>query len=381
MNIYLKGIAWAHTRALAPLQVTSQVYKDFHPEVTIDWETRSLHAFGEGALDTMAEKYDFLLIDHPFMGQIASKQLMIPLDAEMDASVISRLSLETVGQSFNSYHYKGHQWALPIDAAAQVACSREDLLTKAGFEIPKLWADVIALARETKRVAMPMTPMGLLGVFFTLCANQGESPFSKHEDRVVHDSLAEQVLMQIRNLYDLIPEWCIDMYPPGIFNKMATNGEIWYVPFAYGYINYSMKGYAPYILSFHNIPAAGKTGCNGSTLGGVGIGLSVNTKHKKEALDYMSWITSADCQKTLYTYSGGQAANVEAWNDDAANFITNNFYKKTKDTLEQSFVRPRYDGFHGFQSIAGRILQDCFTKKRNIKTVLNEMNEAYLRSK
>lgn len=381
MSTTLKGIAWAHTRALAPLQVTSRVYTDFHPDVSIQWDTRSLLSFGEGSLEELTKEYDFILLDHPFMGMVAESNLFLPLDEEMEGAVLKTLSTQSVGGSYDSYNYNGHQWALPIDAAAQVACSRKDLLTAAGIEIPATWNDVIHLAKETGKVTMPMTPMGLLGAFFTLCANQDDTPFSEADDKIVDEATGENVLMQLKSLYDLIPSWCLEIYPPFIFNKMATTGDIWYVPISYGYVNYCMKGYAPNLLQFHNIPAAGNLGCKGATLGGVGIAISAGTSNKLLALDYAAWVTGAACQKTLYSYSGGQAANSEAWDDDIVNNLTNNFYRDTRETLDKSFMRPRYNGFHGFQSFAGRLLQSFLKDNLQVGSVVSELNKAFVKSK
>lgn len=381
MSITLKGMAWAHTRALAPLQVTSRVYTDFHPDVSIEWDIRSLHHFGEGALEELTKQYDFILLDHPFMGAIANSGLLLPLDEEMDASLLQELSTQSVGQSFNSYNYNGHQWALPIDAAAQVACSRKDLLTAAGYYVPSTWDEVMSLAKETGKVAMPMAAMGLLGGFFTLCANQGHAAFSNNDSQVVDETFGEHVLLQLKSLYDLIPSWCTEVYPPAIFNKMATDGEVWYVPISYGYVNYSINGYAPNILHFHNIPAAGGDGPRGATLGGVGIAVSSSSFQKKIALDYAAWVTGAACQKTLYSYSGGQAANSEAWEDETVNNLTHNFYRATRETLERSFVRPRYDGYHHFQSFAGKSVQAFLKEGLKPASVIKEMNRQYAKSK
>lgn len=376
----LKGMAWAHTRALAPLQVTSRVYTDFHPDVSIEWDVRSLHHFGEGALEELAKQYDFILLDYPFMGAVANGGLLLPLDEELDATFLEKLAAQSVGQSFNSYNYNGHQWALPIDAAAQVACSRKDLLTNAGYEVPTTWNEVMTLAKETGKVAMPMAAMGALGGFFTLCANQGHPAFST-EGKAVDETFGEHVLMQLKSLYDLNPSWCTGAYPPAIFNKMATDGEIWYVPISYGYVNYSMNGYAPNILHFHNIPAAGNEGPKGATLGGVGMAISANTSHKEVALDYAAWVTGAACQKTVYSYSGGQAANSDAWDDDTVNNLTHNFYRNTRETLEQSFVRPRYEGYHHFQSFAGKLLQAFLKEGLKPASVMKEMNRQYAKSR
>jgi multiple sugar transport system substrate-binding protein len=178
MKKLLRGITWAHTRGIAPMQVTSQVYSDFHPDVEIKWDIRSLHDFGEGKLTDLVQEYDFLLVDHPFMGVVEESELFVPLDKHYAAEDLQMLASESAGASYNSYNYNGHQWALPIDAAAQVSAARLDLMSAANFSVPKTWGEVLGLSKNTGKVAMPLSPMATLGMFFTLCNSNGEEPFN-----------------------------------------------------------------------------------------------------------------------------------------------------------------------------------------------------------
>ena len=74
----------------------------------------------------------------------------------------------SVGPSFRSYTYAGRQWALPIDAAAQVQAWRPDLMARPA----KTWDEVMALAGEGK-VQLPLRNPHSLMVFYTLAANLG----------------------------------------------------------------------------------------------------------------------------------------------------------------------------------------------------------------
>jgi multiple sugar transport system substrate-binding protein len=375
MKKVLKGITWAHTRGIAPMQVTSQVYSDFHPEVEIKWDIRSLHDFGEGKLTDLVQEYDFLLVDHPFMGVVAESELFVPLDKHYLPEDLQTLSNESVGASFSSYNYNGHQWALPIDAAAQVSAARNDLMESFGYSIPTSWGEVLELSKKTGKVAMPLTPMATLGMFFTLCNSHGEEPFKNFDNQVVDTKVAEIVLSQMLELFETMPNWCLDVYPPYIFNKMATSNEIWYVPLSYGYVNYSTKGYAAECITFLDIPQNFNGISGGATLGGVGIALSKYCKNLDVALDYAKWVTGSLCQSTIYSLSGGQPANIKAWNDDLLNTISNNFYRNTICTLENAFVRPRYSGFHHFQTLSGRLLQSFLKKEISVGETINAMNK------
>jgi multiple sugar transport system substrate-binding protein len=381
MRKLLRGITWAHTRGVAPMQVTSQVYSDFNPNVEIKWDVRSLYEFGEGKLEDLVSTYDFLLVDHPFMGIVAESDLFVPLDRIYTAEELQLLSNESVGASFSSYGYNGHQWALPIDAAAQVSAAREDLMAAAGITIPRTWDEVMELSKNTGKVAMPLSPMATLGVFFTLCNAHGEEPFKSHEREVVGEVVAKQVLDQMLDLFETMPSWCLDVYPPYIFNKMATTDEIWYVPLSYGYVNYSTKGYAPKCITFFDIPLNSNGIPGGATLGGVGISLSKYCKNLDIALDYARWVSGSRCQSTIYSLSGGQPANKKAWTDELLNTVSNNFYRNTISTLENAFVRPRYCGFHHFQTLAGRSLQSFLRRELSVQDTIRIINASFENSK
>jgi len=380
MKKILKGITWAHTRGLAPLQVTWQVYSDFHPDVEIQWHIRSLHDFGEGSLNELVQNYDFLLIDHPFMGTIAQSNLFVKLDQNLFADILKTLASESVGASYNSYYYEGHQWALPVDAAAQVSAARIDLIEAAGFSVPTSWNEILELSQKTGKVAMALTPMATLGMFFTLCNYYGEEPFKNQSEKVVSDEVAVLALTDMHQLFNSMPRWCLDVYPPAVFNKMCTSGEIWFVPLSYGYVNYSMKGYATTTVTFMDVPATKSNIVGGSTLGGVGIALSVHCQNTDVALDYMQWIAGADCQSTLYALSGGQPANIKAWKNELLNSISINFYENTLKSLENAFVRPRYNGFHHFQTHTERLLQSFLKNEIDINAVVKTMISNYLNS-
>ena len=375
----LRGITWNHTRGYAPLAVTAKVWNDFHPDVTIQWDIRSLWSFGEEGLDQLARQYDLLLVDHPFMGTAARgpasrSGLFVPLADHVPSQELATLRSQSAGQSFASYEYDGHVWALAVDAASQVSVARMDWFAREGRPLPQSWDEVIALAKETGKVAMPMAPMGLLGAFFSLYANQFNSPFSADDDWQIADEKARFVLDQLAALYNLIGPDYLKQYPVALLNRMAQTDELIYMPITYGYANYGMAGYVRHPLTFGPLPGPRPAG---ATLGGVGIAVSASSEHIDTAVAYSRWVAGAECQSTLYALSGGQPANRIAWESPLLNSLTNNFYRNTQETLEKAFVRPRFDGFHHFQTEAARLLQQCLMGTRQPNAVIPQWRTLY----
>ncbi|WP_164851407.1 ABC transporter substrate-binding protein [Larkinella soli] len=369
----LRGITWNHTRGYAPLAVTSKVWNDFHPEVSIHWDIRSLQSFGEEGLDTLVRQYDLLLIDHPFIGTVARSRLFVPLDDHLPASDLALLRSRTVGASFGSYEYGGHLWALPVDAAAQGSVARRDWFERENRPLPANWNEVLELARETGKVAMPMAPMGLLGAFFSLYANQFAPPF-QDEEWAMDDEKAVFVINQLSALYDLIGSDALNQYPVALLNRMGQTDELVYMPITFGYANYGMAGYVRHPLTFGPLPGARP---DGATLGGVGLAVSASCEHLDVAVAYSRWVAGPECQSTLYPLSGGQPAGRVAWDSPLLNELTHQFYRNTRETVERAFVRPRFDGFHDFQSKAARLLQRSLIGDLQPGTVIRQWQSFY----
>src|SRR3954464_13547559 len=196
----LRGLTWKHDRGLAPLLATASDFCQKHPEVKIQWETRSLQEFGEGSLQAVAGDYDLVIIDHPYMGVVAREKCFLPLDEHFTREELNELSRDSVGQSYLSYCFEGHQWALPVDAAAQVAGYRADLLQANGFSVPQTWEDVLSLAKLRRGFVSPaLSPLDSLMCFFTLCANLGE-PALHGTGQVVGKEIGQHALERLRIL-------------------------------------------------------------------------------------------------------------------------------------------------------------------------------------
>ncbi|UUZ96454.1 hypothetical protein LJK87_20405 [Paenibacillus sp. P25] len=77
MSILLRGITWNHTRGYLPMIATSQRYSELHPEVTIQWEKRSLQEFADAPIQSLVGRYDLLVIDHPWAGYAAQSRALL----------------------------------------------------------------------------------------------------------------------------------------------------------------------------------------------------------------------------------------------------------------------------------------------------------------
>lgn len=373
--VRLRGMTWDHARGFDPMVATSAAYGATHPGVTITWEKRSLQAFADRPISEMAETYDLMVIDHPHVGEVARAGNLLPLDGLRDGEMAA-LAAGSVGLSHPSYNFAGRQWSLAIDAATPVACLRPDLLDHA----PKLWAEVLDLARAG-RVGFALIPVNALMSFFGMARNLGHD-VAEDPDHLIAPAGGAHVLGLLREIAALIDPLCLTLDPIGIYEWIGRTADApAYSPFGYGYTNYSRKGFCAYPLAFHNAPGIVEPTPRGTVLGGTGIAVSAYTRHPEIAVDYAFRIAGAECQKGLFTASGGQPGHAAAWEDATCNALTGNFFRNTRETLNSAWLRPRHDGYMGLQDRAGDILHACLRGEVTEAATLAALDAAYRKSR
>jgi multiple sugar transport system substrate-binding protein len=373
----LRGITWEHSRGFDPKVATAREYERLHPNVRIVWEQRSLQEFASGPVDDLAERFDLVVIDHPHMGAVARSGDLLALDTVGRDDELKRLRAQSLGPSFDTYEYGGHLWALPIDAAAQVASYRPDLLP----EPPHTWDEVIELA-EAGRVLWPIKPVDALMSFFTLAANRG-TPCRNGEpngELIARDD-AMAVLDALKRLADRVPAECLTMNPIQTCERLCTDDRFAYCPLAYGYSNYARSGFRGKLLKFANIPSLhdgnGVIGPRGSTLGGTGIAVSSRCLSCDVAIDYAFWVASAETQRTTYFDGGGQPGNAAPWDDDRVNGAASNFFRDTRKTLDLAYVRPRYAGYLDLQDRGGGAVNAFLAGHATARETADALNAIY----
>jgi multiple sugar transport system substrate-binding protein len=369
-TIRLRGIAWNHTRGFVPMVATAQRFHEMHPHVEIVWEKRSLQAFADQPIQRLAEDFDLLVIDHPFVGYAANHPVLVALDEHLDASYLADQARHSVGASEPSYWYEGHLWALAIDAATPVSAWRADLLPNP----PHTWQELLTLAHQ-KKVAVPAIPIDSLMNVYMLCNALGEEPFQRSHE-MISQSIGIAALQHLAELVHACHPDCLTRNPIATYEALAR-GDAAYCPFAYGYSNYARVHYASQRLTFGNLVRWHDGKRLRSTLGGTGLAISQRCQHRDIAVAYARYVASPECQSNLYVTSGGQPGHRSAWTSADANTLTNNFFRDTLTTLDEAYLRPRYDGYLHFQDEAGPVVHEYLRQGGNPATYLERINELY----
>ena len=376
--ITLKGMTWDHARGYDPMIATSKEYSKKNSDIEILWDKRSLQAFADRPIELMVHDYDFIVIDHPHVGEASTKKLLYNFSlAKKYSNQLEELSKRSVGMSHASYNFNNGQYALAIDAATPVAAYRPDLLDN----IPSNINDVILLAEKNK-VLWPLNPVFCITYFNSIAANWG-MPINTPEKHFIDKKIGIEILILMKKLTKLLPQECLKMDPIQTLDFISENNDKIYSPMLYGYVNYSREGFRKNRIKFDDMPSfdtSSKINCKGSQIGGTGLAISAFSKNIDLALDYAFWVASKDCQSSLFYFSGGQPGHLDAWKNNQINEDSLNFFLSTLKTMEKGWVRPRYNGYMYFQDVAGSIINDFLNSDDKEEIIIDKLTSEFEKS-
>ena len=378
MSIQLNGITWSHSRGYTSITAVSQRFCELNPGVSIEWEKRSLQEFADAPIENLAKAYDLLIIDHPWAGFAAATGILLPLNEYLPAAYLADQETNSVGKSHLSYNFNGFQSALAIDAATPVAVYRPDYFADQGAVLPTDFEDVVELAK-TGCVAFAGIPLNLLMDFYMYCATTTSS-FFEDDDNIVDRAVGIEVLENMRRLACLCRPEIFGWDPIQVHEALAADSGLYYCPYAYGYTNYSRRGYCDHLLKAGDLVNY-KGNMLKSVLGGTGLAVSSLCENRDMAVKFAQYAASPLIQTTLYTENGGQPGHRKAWLDEENNRMTLDFFKDTLKTLDNSYLRPRYNGYLYFQDHAGDYVRDYVMNGGNAGNVLDQLNALYRKSR
>lgn len=346
-RIVLKGVGWDHPRCMSPLiESTKSLVPEIAPELAVTWDTRSLSHFGDGQLEELLG-YDLVIFDHPYCGQIARNGWFVNLKEALTDSERSAFANDSLGPSWISYHTDDGIWGLPIDAAAQVAACRPDLLDRLDATPPSTLDDVFSLAERAGAanlyVGVPFYPIDAICMFLTLAANR-RTPVSRRQEFFPEHADTVEILEALKHLARISHPASRDWNPIRCFDHMSTADDVCYVPYAFGYTNYARSG-TQKPLKFVDIPGFETTRCAGALLGGAGIGINAGCSHPALALEYAKRLCAPDYQAGPYFRDGGQPASLSAWRTPANDDASHDFFSGTIETMQNAYLRPTFDGY------------------------------------
>ncbi len=379
MDTVLKGLTWDHPRGYAPLVAGVAEYESTHPGLKILWERRSLRDFGEAPIENLIGNYDLLIVDHPFVGFASAHEVLIDLAPFVIQAERERFAADSVGPSWESYWYDGGLWALPIDAATQVASYRPDLLRDSAPTVPTTFDEVLELGRRTrstgKFIVVPACPTDAVSMVFSLSASLG-CPIAEDADLFLTDEVAREVLDRLHALISIAHPKSVEWNPIQVYDHMVADSDTVYCPYGFGYTNYSRNG-TVVPLTYVDAPAATRDRPAATMLGRAGVAVSCRSAHQEEAIAYAKWLVTPEHQRGTYFRAGGQPASLTAWQDPVTDVAAGEFFSGTLKTLQSAYLRPRFNGFVRFFEAAGTEINKCLRGQVSDSNLVAFLNDRY----
>lgn len=369
-----RGLTWDHPRGYKALEAAAARLEEARDSLTIHWDRQPLEGFESHPIDDLCRRYDIVVLDHPHIGEAVAKRCLEPLEVLFAGEEIAAWGRDTIGPCLTSYRYAGSHWALPLDAATQVMALRPDLLDR---DPPRSWAEVVALPVSIPLCLSLAGPHAILSLM-SIAVSLGEAPGAGDPNRFLPGRMVAAALDILRPLSERSLPATRELNPIGILNLMAAGDGLALCPLVYGYVNYSApRDPKAKRVAFHDAPAAKPGGRPGSTLGGTGIAISRRCEVTPALLDHLRWLMGAEAQTGFIPANEGQPSRRESWQDAGVNAAWGDFFKNCFRTLEQAWVRPRFDGYIAFQTQASAILREGLDERQPAAAIADRLQSRY----
>ena len=389
MTIRLKGLTWDHPRGYLVLDALSGTLE---PDVSVRWQRQPLEGFESRPLRSLADDFDLLVVDHPGLGEAVRDGALLPLDEVFSGPELAGWQTASVGASYGSYVLGGRPWALPLDAAAQVAVARPDLMDVR----PASWAQACQAARDHRTALCLGGPHALL-MFSAICVAAGTPPAGTGTPGTgpngtapagagpagdgaafVTEAAGMAALGVMADLLAHADRELSQRNPIGVLDAMAAGGGPAYCPLVYGYVTYQrpLAGEpGSFRLAAFDAPAG--PGGIGSVLGGTGLAITPSAVEPGAAAAVIRSLLSGEVQVGLYAELGGQSAARRAWEHPGADAAGGGFYRATRATVEHAWVRPRFAGYPEFQTAASAVLREGLLDGKPHARLVRRVNELF----
>jgi multiple sugar transport system substrate-binding protein len=214
----------------------------------------------------------------------------------------------------------------------------------------------------------------------SLSANLGK-PIDPESDHLLPPEIFDTVLGYLAELMPFCHPRSSERNPINTYDAMAAGDDIVYVPFGFGYTNYSRRGVARPIR-YTTIAGPGSDPVAGAILGGAGCAISARCKDVEAAVTYLSWLHTPEHQAGAYFENGGQPGLRAAWTDAADDAEAGGFFSGTLPTLDAAYLRPRFEGFIPAFEHAGELVHRFLAGETDDRAaVIRSANEAYARAR
>lgn len=326
--------------------------------------------------------YDLINMDVIWTPKFAAASWLSDLTDEFSAADLAVFSTADV----NGGKYQNRLYRLPVRSDAGVLYYRKDLLAKAGLEPPKTFEDLARIAKTIQQTEgtrwgylwQGQQYEGSAAMFVEVL--QGFGGFWVNPDTLDVGLDRPEAIQAVQFLRHTITD---GISPPGVTNyveedtrRIFQSGEAVFLrswPYVWPLANADTS---PVKGKIGIMPLVGTPGhAGGSCLGGWGLGIAKTSKHPKEALTAIRFLTSAAAQKRLIQETG-YVPSRKALFGDSDIVAQYSHYPELLKVVNNAVLRPPIAQYAQASDILQRYLSAALTEQQTpeaaMKAAANE---------
>lgn len=321
-------------------------------------------------LQAKSDKYDVMWSDVVWTSEFAARGWLEPLDpAKVGGSNVLPSALATA-------MYNGKLYGAPFMTNAGLLYFRSDLVAKA----PTTWAELkadcaIAKANNMDCYAGQFNQYEGLTVNAAEAINSAGGTFLSADGKTVTVDSPE-ARAGLQHLVDMFKNG--DINPAGITYQETeganafTSGKLMFLrnwPYVYTAASASdsvIKG------KFGMATLPGQKGAGVSSLGGIDLTVSVYSKNKKTAEDWVAWMQSESSQKILVSVMN-QASVLKSLYTDPALVATSPYLPTLKESLLSAVPRPSTPAYNAVSLAIQKNAYAALQGKMTVDAAITQM--------
>ncbi|MFS0781885.1 ABC transporter substrate-binding protein [Bacillus sp. 1P06AnD] len=305
---------------------TVKAFEKAHPNIKVKFkempaDTGQQHDAYVTAFNAKSSEIDVIDMDVIWPAEFAQAGYVLPLDRFIEKDGID-LNEYNKG-ALSASQFNGKQWALPKFIDAGLLFYRKDLIKE--DEVPKTWDDLIKMAKATKGqggtkfgYAMQAKQYeGLVCNAIEFIASYGGKVIDENGNVVVDSPQTIKGLKKLVEIAksDFVPQ-NVTVFAETETDQAYIEGQAAFVrnwPYEFASANDKEKSKIVDKVGVAPLPA-GDSG-SAAALGGWQAGINKNSKHPKEAWEFLKFMAGEEGQKLGAIYGGNAPAITKLYED------------------------------------------------------------------
>ncbi|WP_445924861.1 ABC transporter substrate-binding protein [Leptodesmis sp.] len=315
--------------------------------------------------------YDLVTMDVIWTPKFAAAGWLVDLTEQFSPQDLAAFSPTDV----NGGRYQGRLYRIPVRSDVGMLYYRKDLLEQAGLAPPKTFEDIATLSKVLQdRQAVRWGYLwqgkqyeGLSAMFVEVL--KGFGGFWVNPETLEVGLDRPEAIRAVQFLQDTINQ---GISPPGVTTyveedtrRLFQNGQAAFLrnwPYAWPLLNEETSPVKGKVAIMPMVPAAGQQG--GSCLGGWGLGIAKTSKHPKEALEAIRFLTSEPSQQKFVMEAGYVPSRQNLFNKPQIT-AKYSYYPELFKVVQNAVLRPPIAQYAQTSDILQRYLSAALTNQKS----------------